>query len=681
MVLFFKHNPFVRLFFFLLIGFYLSSVFDIERNLFFLVGVCCLVLYLLYVICFSYSKIFLRYSERWVIGVVMGGMLICIGFCWPKLTIPVLFSDSFEGCFEGTIVELVGENSRNLRLKINTHCLESEDSLLVDELCGMFYVPIQSIQCKDSLVGCKIRGRGVLMPFEDVAVPHQFNYGKYLYRQGYSFSFIVKQIDLLERPASSSLSLWIEGIRNRFVSMFDRSIDQGEVSGIVKSLVLGDRTELDDKLEKQYVIAGAIHVLAVSGMHVGILFMMLDFVFSFVFIGKIKQVKFIAILIFLFGYSWLTRFSPSVTRSTIMFSILLIGREFSRQHSLYNSLAASGFIILLIMPGSFYHAGFWLSHLAVLGIGLFYNPIYKIFSFRFVGLQWFWSMISVSFAAQLMTFPISLFVFHSFPVYFLISNVLIIPIVPFVLIGSIVMLLFPVDGFINQVLAGGVKSGITFMNDSVEWISMLPHSSLNGLSLTGVEMLCLFIVLLGIAVFLSSRRFIVLLVTLSVFLIVLISVNVRRSLCVGNENVYCYSKGKKSMVNIISGYSNILIVDNMSKAKDFEFVFGGLWAYKMVEPPVLINIDDIVAKNGSCMFSFNKVDLLLVRKIDSGKNYCSENVIFWLKQSNEGDFNIKNLDAENVVLINSGKKLSKQISERSVNVYDLNELGYFSNTH
>ena len=156
-----------------------------------------------------------------------------------------------------------------------------------------------------------------------------------------------------------------------------------------------------------------------------------------------------------------TNFLPGIRiiPDNIMFSVLLFGQILGQKASLFNSLALSAFLILLVWPSSFYMPGFWLSHLAVAGIGIFYLPINNFLSFRFIGWRWLWSMVSVSLAAQVGTFPLMLWMFHGFPVYFVLSNVLILPVVPIVLGGALVLLVLPVGGFMSLVVNGLVSGG------------------------------------------------------------------------------------------------------------------------------------------------------------------------------------------------------------------------------
>ncbi|MBN2744028.1 MAG: ComEC/Rec2 family competence protein [Marinilabiliaceae bacterium] len=633
MVLFFKRHPAVWVLLFFVLGLWIRSYWSEESVNWLVVGVVTLSLFVVLCIVFGMRRIYQCYSFRWLFGVISGILLVLLGYCVSALRETCCLTVPFDGSFIGVVDEVQGKHSSTLRLSV---VLEQIGERVIND----HQVPVR-VMCyvarRDSFVapqvGSVILGAGRFQPLSRVAVPYQFDYGKYLFHQGYSMTCRVRQIEKVNAPEYIGISGFGNLLRNRFVGVFEQALPNDSLSSVVKALVLGDRTSLDPSLRDDYVRAGAIHVLAVSGLHVGIIYLFLMFALSL--LGNNYQwVRLLLGLVVLWGYAWLTRFSPSVSRATIMFSVLLFGQILGQKASLFNSLALSAFLILLVWPSSFYMPGFWLSHLAVAGIGIFYLPINNFLSFRFIGWRWLWSMVSVSLAAQVGTFPLMLWMFHGFPVYFVLSNVLILPVVPIVLGGALVLLVLPVGGFMSLVVSGLVSGGVEFMNGSTQWVSGLPGAYLEGLSLTHFELVATLGGCLLLGIFLSEARLRLLISALVMFVFVLVSVGVRRIVASRQLEVHFYTQGTKKMMNVIDGYHNFVLTDGRCSIADAAYVFQGLWAMKMVEAPMMLDVDDLVNSHGLLRLPMRDKEVFVLRKTWRQK-LTGDGVVIWSNQSVE----------------------------------------------
>lgn len=210
---------------------------------------------------------------------------------------------------------------------------------------------------------------------------------------------------------------------------------------LVKALVLGLRDELDYEQKDAFVKSGTIHVLAVSGTHVGFIYAMLLFMFGWWGGGaKARLFRGIVILLALWGYAGLTGACPSVLRATIMFSLFTLAGMGARRADPLNSLFAAAFVLLLWDPHMLIEIGFQLSFLAVLGIILFYGPLLRLWvpNNKFVGN--IWSLIAMSLAAQALTTPLSLYLFKAFPIWFLPANLVVVTAAGFAVYGSVALL-------------------------------------------------------------------------------------------------------------------------------------------------------------------------------------------------------------------------------------------------
>ena len=267
--------------------------------------------------------------------------------------------------------------------------------------------------------------------------PYAFDFKKYLQdRHIHRIAYLEKGEWLgVVKPQS-----W----RDRQVAQLRKLFREEQYSGLLAALVFGDRRYLPKEIQEQYAQAGAIHVLAVSGLHVGMVLVFLQLIFRVVPGLQGAKGKKYAIPLQIMGiwsYASMTGWSPSVCRASIMLSLLLIARASRRNTIGINSLAGAALILLAYHDEWIFNIGFQFSCLAVLGILLFQKPIFRIWNSKYRLVRWFWELSSVSLAAQLTTFPLGLYYFHQFPVWFLLSGSMVVPLAPILIGGTVLILL------------------------------------------------------------------------------------------------------------------------------------------------------------------------------------------------------------------------------------------------
>ncbi|NII82943.1 ComEC/Rec2 family competence protein [Pedobacter sp. SG908] len=266
-------------------------------------------------------------------------------------------------------------------------------------------------------------------------------------------------------------------IREKQVAKYRTLIKSDEAFAVASTLILGYRADLSKETLSAYSNTGTIHALSVSGAHVAIIYIVLDFMFFF--LNKNRALRIIKLLIvctLIWGYALLTGLSPSVVRSAIMISILITAKVLSKKTNSYNVLAFSAFCQLLYNPFLIWDVGFQLSYLAVFGL-IYLQP--KIYNLLYTEHHWIdkiWSFISMSLAAQIITFPLSIYYFHQFPLYFLFANLFItIPLILMMYSGIVVLI--PSFRFLAPVF----EWIINFTNASLKWIADLPYASLSSI--------------------------------------------------------------------------------------------------------------------------------------------------------------------------------------------------------
>jgi competence protein ComEC len=265
---------------------------------------------------------------------------------------------------------------------------------------------------------------------------------------------VYKQLSLKNKAFKTSFESGLsinavaESWRNRIKQVFTEAKLKPEELALANAIFLGERQYLSKETLQNFQASGTIHILAISGLHIGILLIFLNFIFAFVkrYIGVLPFI--ITTLSLLWLYAMMTGFSPSVTRAVTMFSFLQIGLQLKRSTNIYNTIFASALLMMLVNPNVIYQVGFQMSYAAVLSIVSFFPIIIKYFTVRHKIAQWFIDLLVVSASAQLGVLPFSLYYFHQFPVYFFLANLLVIPLLFLLLFYGFSYILIALTGFI-----------------------------------------------------------------------------------------------------------------------------------------------------------------------------------------------------------------------------------------
>ncbi|QRM88211.1 DUF4131 domain-containing protein [Lacinutrix sp. WUR7] len=303
--------------------------------------------------------------------------------------------------------------------------------------------------------------------------PDQFDYKKYLEKQYIYHQIYASSSTLFRVSETIHTPIGYAGLlRNTINSKLKKHHFKADELSIINALILGQRQNISKHIYTNYVNAGAIHILAVSGLHVGILLLLLNTIFKpLERIKKGKILKMIIILILLWCYALIAGASASIIRAATMFSVVAIGMHLKRPSNIYNTLAISVFFILLFKPLFLFDVGFQLSYMAVLAIVSIQPILYKIWKPRFWVTDKLWQITTVTIAAQFGVLPISLFYFHQFPGLFWLSNIVVIPLIGIILASGIIVILLALLNALPQFLSDSFGSIISLMNTFFEWIA------------------------------------------------------------------------------------------------------------------------------------------------------------------------------------------------------------------
>jgi len=374
---------------------------------------------------------------------------------------------------------------------------------------GKILVAIQ----KDSLQKpLQIDTKLLLKPiFKELPIPlnpNQFNYKEYLKTQGVYEQITTKnqQFKIL-KPTTNSFIGIASNFRNNVKSSLQKHAFSADELGVINALLLGERKEISKELLQNYSKAGAIHILAVSGLHIGIILLILSILFHpLERLKNGKLIKTMVIVVLLWMFAFIAGLSASVVRAVTMFTAVAIGQTFNRKNVVEHSLVFSMFLLLLVKPLFLFDVGFQLSYLAVFGIVWLQPKLADLWKPKYKAVRFFWQLITVSLAAQVGILPLSLFYFHQFPGLFMLSNLVIIPFLGIILMGGFLVIFLSLLHILPTFLAETYGFIISLMNHFIYWISEQEQFLFSNISFSFLLMLSSYILLFFGAQFFIYRN-------------------------------------------------------------------------------------------------------------------------------------------------------------------------------
>ena len=337
--------------------------------------------------------------------------------------------------------------------------------------------------------------------------PNEFDYQSYLSNRLIWHQISLTPDDLMQSGSQKGSFLIRHALsfRQNMIKKLDHSFTDADALAIVSALVLGYRNELDQEIVNTFSATGTIHVLSVSGLHVGIIFFVFSTLLFWMRRGSLKIVRALFLITLIWIYAFITGLSPSALRASIMISFGIVALTVARKNNIYNTIFASAFFLLLYNPNFISDIGFQLSYLSVLGIVYLYPKLnaWVVIKNKILSILWSYTAISVS--AQLATFPLVLFYFHVFPVYFLPANILIILPATWVLYLGILVLLTPF-GIIHHWFSWILKNLIVVMNKILLVIEQLPYAVIKGIWIVPWQYFIMYILLFGCISFLIFKK-------------------------------------------------------------------------------------------------------------------------------------------------------------------------------
>lgn len=510
--------------------------------------------------------------------------------------------------------------------------------------------------------------------------PNEFDYSKYLKNKQIAAQiFLTSNTRWIKYKSSFPLNRYSTIIRNRCLNIFKRSGLQSHNLFVASALTFGYKDDLNTFVKNIFSRTGTMHVLAVSGLHVGIIFLIVNSIVSLLKIPfRYDWLGHFFIFLIIWSYALITGLSSSILRATTMMSFFIIARVFNKHTSIYNVLFSSVFFLLFVNPFLIIDVGFQLSILAVFGILFFYPKIYDLITFENYILKKIWAISAVSLAAQLTTFPISVFYFHQFPNLFLLSNVFVIPLV-FILL--LVGLFTIVLSFNNPILIlwGKLYSFLlSVLMNFLTTIESISFSTTKGLFISAEETLLAYLAILFMVMY-HKKRYVFFKITSFSILFVLVCLDLKEDYTIQNQKkVVIYNIPNHFALDLMDGNSHYFIADDdfLKNENLFHQYVINNWNFNDLAPPKLLSLNKLNSKtikweNITIAFvdenwNFNNhIDLAIINEIPNNINqlFSDSNTIKVVKNSK---------------CLRNRKKIDSRLTQANPSVIDLDVTGAYT---
>jgi competence protein ComEC len=408
--------------------------------------------------------------------------------------------------------------------------------------------------------------------------PNQFNYKQYLH-----FHRIEHQVYLpagkwtnLNSTAGNPAIRFATGVRKRLLGIYKQHHIRGQEFAVLSALTLGYVDEIDDETKRAFSASGAMHVLSVSGQHVGIIYGGLAWLLFFLNKSRRKKIlQSILLLLLIWSYVIITGLSPAVLRAGTMITFIIIGKMILYDTNIFNAIAISAIALLAWEPQLIMEVGFQLSYLAVSGIVMIQPWIYRQLFVRNPILDKAWNITAISFAAQLATFPLGMLYFQQFPNYFLFSNLFVIPLATFIIYGGIALLFAGswLSG-LAVIIAVVVNSFTWFLNASVAFVEKLPHSITTGIAISIFQTWVIYFIITSLCIFIAVRNIAWLRVSLVLFILCLGLWLHNSILNSRQKQMIVYDVKGNTAIQLTEARNSLLIADSALLRNESSYIFN-----------------------------------------------------------------------------------------------------------
>jgi len=678
---FLQRTPFFRLLLALLSGIIAFRYLHIPLlSLTILAVVAVLVIFVSFLI----RKTAVQYRFRWLFGSGLFLLLFDLGY------LLCLFSESrsefnplsVQKTFLVTVNSATVEKPKSYRCEVRLNKVFNENKWKTASGNAVIYFE-KSDLAKNILIGDELIVRTEFKEPPGAENPGGFDYAAYLKQNNIRATAYINSTDWYKTNTIPPFSIRREAniIRSKLLAIYEKYDIKDYEFAVLAALTVGYTDELSPDLRASYSASGAMHVLSVSGLHVGIVYIVIAFLLGFLKKSRFQLfLRAILIVIFLWTYAFITGLSPSVVRSALMFSFVAIGTSLERKSQIYNTVFMSAFIMLLIEPNFIYNIGFQLSYAAVLSIVIFQKPFAALLPFSNKALRWLRDLVSVSVAAQIGTLPFTLYYFQQFPNYFLLTNLVAIPLSTIVIYLAIMLLATSFIPVVASYVALLLKWSLIALNFLIVEIHHLPFS-VSILTFNFAQVLAMVGAITFISLYFYTKKASPLLIGLSCILIVsLLSLQTTYN-TLHSDKIIVYSSSKHLHINFIDKNKNYIY---STKVEELLKIAGRYWKMNKIEMPDTTKSTNYFRNNYA--FYSDKRIALATEKLWKNKTLDTplnvDILIIANKCKPKAHYLFENIHPKTVVVDKSispwyTENIRKACAEKSIAFYSIAEKGAF----
>lgn len=559
-----------------------------------------------------------RHADRWLFGTVVYLLffLMGVGVTAFRLSTVHCHWSKDKTAYEAVLTETPQEKAKSFlcAAKVLIQCDTIENSR-VDKSVLLYLA-------KDSLsenlnYGDKLLLYGRITQPVNNGNPEEFDYASYLLRKGVSGTAFVGSGDWKQTGhlPLNNIRWNAETYRQRVLDYYKNLGFKGDELAVLSALTLGYKEELSDEIKDSYSTSGISHLLALSGLHIGLIVLFLNFLFGWMDrLKTLAVVKQVGIIIFLWGYAYFAGLSPSVIRSVTMFSLIIFSGLCNMNRITLNTLAVAAFLMLLWNPFYLFDVSFQLSFVAVTSIVILQPFLVKPIKVKSRLGKYLRGLLTVTVAAQIGTCPIVMYYFSSFPVYFLFANILAIPLVFIIMCASMLMLLLSVVPFLQMYVVKVVAFLLELLNEGTSFIEHLPYSSINHIWFTPLDVWTFYLILILLALyFVGKYRKAILCAGVSLLLLCIYH-TYHQLLNRDNSSIVFYNNRSYPAIHFVESrdVSFLVTTENKEIMEPLQRSYQRYWDSKQLKTPKLIIEDCSVS-------DFWKLDNIIYFR---GKTVC-----------------------------------------------------------
>ncbi len=557
MLPFWNESPFVRIIMPFIFGIICYLLFPSFHFVYVIIFLC--VISICFVI-FGAIKDFYKLKYAFVKGILIHILLVCFGYSicvFQHHATSKYWYKYHSQNFPYALVKIKeAPEPKEKTLKAEVDVIKLCDSVLSTNTLGSAIVYFQRHEKNNTLR----QGDFVLVKnkFKDISSsgnPGSFNYAAYCATKNiFQTAFIKPDEWQKSNQHEEDYNSFFARINEHTRSILKKYLPDSSTHGVAEALLLGYRQDISDDTWQAFSNSGIVHIIAISGMHMAMVYGTIRWLLLLIpSFRKRKKLALSFAILFMWLFACITGLPASVCRAAIMFTFIAWGEMQDQKSNSLNMLAASAFCMLCFNPMLLQDVGFQLSYLAVISLILFYGPIYNLYYVANTYFDLIWKLTAVTLAAQILTFPVCIYYFHQFPLLFLFTNLIAVPLTTIILYAEIVLVLLHFITPMAILLGKIVSYLLSFVNSTVGWFGQLTFAVWSEIHISAVQMMLLFVIIAFVAFWLFSKKAGQLLIALSAMMLFCIILLIKQYVVFHQQKILVYNIPNQKNIEFISG--------------------------------------------------------------------------------------------------------------------------------